>query len=285
MGNFIPEISGYLDPDVVGYDSDGSVKPADVRLVSDPANAEERVYRVAVSPEAPVILEGVRFNASYEVTEPEEWMPEGWSAVSGEDYASGVLTEDEAVVSVALTNEFAPQGSLSLGVEKYFDGEQTDLPAFDFELKDEAGEVVATAQNSDDGSVVFAPVMFGLDDVGSTKTYTITEAEGTNPGIIYDPKTITVHVGVSVEGGRFVYDVSVDEIDLDPHSDDNTLATYDSLPASGTYTYQVGYFNNQITIALPKTGHGGIIGGVAIGAALLALGSYGLVSRKREDED
>jgi hypothetical protein len=50
---------------------------------------------------------------------------------------------------------------------------------FEFELVDPLGNVLRTAKNTALGGVQFAPLEFGLDDIGKTFVYTIREVEGT----------------------------------------------------------------------------------------------------------
>ncbi|MFI3083288.1 Spy0128 family protein [Streptococcus sp. 2022WUSS135] len=86
-----------------------------------------------------------------------------------------------------------------LAVKKTLTGRELKEDEFEFVLKNEANEEVATAKNDKDGNVKFKELTF---DKAGTYTYTISEKNGgtTDKGVTYDGKTITATVTVTDNG-------------------------------------------------------------------------------------
>ncbi|CYU21649.1 LPXTG-motif cell wall anchor domain-containing protein [Streptococcus suis] len=86
-----------------------------------------------------------------------------------------------------------------LAVKKTLTGRELKEDEFEFVLKNEANEEVATAKNDKDGNVKFKELTF---DKAGTYTYTVTEKNGgtTDKGVTYDGKTITATVTVTDNG-------------------------------------------------------------------------------------
>ncbi|CYW51669.1 LPXTG-motif cell wall anchor domain-containing protein [Streptococcus suis] len=80
---------------------------------------------------------------------------------------------------------------------------------FEFVLKNEANEEVATAKNDKDGNVKFKELTF---DKAGTYTYTVTEVVGGDTAIIYDSLKIKVTVVVTDDGeGKLIAKVEYPE--------------------------------------------------------------------------
>ena len=82
---------------------------------------------------------------------------------------------------------------------------------FTFQVKDEAGQVVAEAKNSADGKIIFPALTYTFDDIvdapyvdgyrTATFTYTVSEVKGDESGMAYDESIYTITVTVR-DGGN-----------------------------------------------------------------------------------
>lgn len=120
------------------------------------------------------------------------------------------VTYDGAATAPAFNNTYDAKGSVTLTATKTIkvaDGfDHTTKPAdgeFTFDLKDAAGNVIATAKNDADGKISFTRE-FQLSDLGGAAskdfTYTIVEQPGTEPAMVYDTHPLTYKVTVT-DGG------------------------------------------------------------------------------------
>ncbi|HFR3670200.1 TPA: FctA domain-containing protein, partial [Streptococcus suis] len=123
------------------------------------------------------------------------------ATVTVTDNGSGELS---AAVSYSdetpFNNTYAVSGTRAeLAVKKTLTGRELKEDEFEFVLKNEANEEVATAKNDKDGNVKFKELIF---DKAGTYTYTISEKNGgtTDKGVTYDGKTITATVTVTDNG-------------------------------------------------------------------------------------
>lgn len=121
------------------------------------------------------------------------------------------VTYDGAATAPTFKNTYDAKGSVTLTATKTIkvaDGfDHTTKPAdgeFAFDLKDAAGNVIATANNDADGKVGFTRE-FQLSDLDGAAskdfTYTIVEQSGTEPGMVYDSHPLTYTVTVT-DGGN-----------------------------------------------------------------------------------
>ena len=121
------------------------------------------------------------------------------------------VTYDGTATAPTFNNTYDAKGSVSLTATKTIkvaDGfDHTTKPAdgeFTFDLKDAAGNVIATAKNDANGKVCFTRE-FQLSDLdGATSkdfTYTIVEQPGAEPGMVYDNHALTDTVTVT-DGGN-----------------------------------------------------------------------------------
>lgn len=121
------------------------------------------------------------------------------------------VTYDGAATAPTFNNTYDAKGSVTLTATKTIkvaDGfDHTTKPAdgeFTFDLKDAAGNVIATANNDADGKINFTRG-FKLADLGGAAskdfTYTIVEQPGAEAGMVYDNHPLTYKVTVT-DGGN-----------------------------------------------------------------------------------
>ena len=121
------------------------------------------------------------------------------------------VTYDGTATAPTFNNTYTAKGSVELTATKTIkvaDGfDHTTKPAdgeFTFDLKDAAGNVIATAKNDADGKINFTRD-FKLADLGGAAskdfTYTIVEQPGAEPGMVYDNHALTYTVTVT-DGGN-----------------------------------------------------------------------------------
>ena len=121
------------------------------------------------------------------------------------------VTYDGTATAPTFNNTYTAKGSVELTATKTikvangFD--HTTKPAdgeFTFDLKDAAGNVIATAKNDANGKVCFTRE-FQLSDLDGAAskdfTYTIVEQPGAEPGMVYDNHALTYTVTVT-DGGN-----------------------------------------------------------------------------------
>lgn len=121
------------------------------------------------------------------------------------------VTYDGTVTAPTFNNTYTAKGSVELTATKTIkvaDGfDHTTKPAdgeFTFDLKDAAGNVIATAKNDANGKVCFTRE-FQLSDLDGAAskdfTYTIVEQPGAEAGMVYDNHPLTYKVTVT-DGGN-----------------------------------------------------------------------------------
>ena len=121
------------------------------------------------------------------------------------------VTYDGTATAPTFNNTYTAKGSVELTATKTIkvaDGfDRTTKPAdgeFTFDLKDAAGNVIATAKNDANGKVCFTRE-FQLSDLDGAAskdfTYTIVEQPGAEPGMVYDSHPLTYTVTVT-DGGN-----------------------------------------------------------------------------------
>lgn len=121
------------------------------------------------------------------------------------------VTYDGTATAPTFNNTYDAKGSVTLTATKTIkvaDGfDHTTKPAdgeFTFDLKDAAGNVIATAKNDANGKVCFTRE-FQLSDLDGAAskdfTYTIVEQPGAEPGMVYDNYALTYTVTVT-DGGN-----------------------------------------------------------------------------------
>ncbi|MEG7637932.1 FctA domain-containing protein [Enterococcus casseliflavus] len=118
-----------------------------------------------------------------------------------------VTDEDGQLTAVAeyegnqvFENSYQPKaGSVVLSAEKVLTGRTLQANEFDFELVDEAGNVLQTKANDATGKIYFDALPY--EETGEYH-YTIREKAGTDGTITYDAKELAVFVTVTDEDGQ-----------------------------------------------------------------------------------
>ena len=142
--------------------------------------------------------------------------------VTVKDNGNGTLsatTNPAATPLFTITNTYTPtpnQSSVTdqIKITKELTGRDLTAGEFTFQLKDADGNVVSTATNAADGTIIFNPITF--TEVG-TYTYTVSEVNSGADNITYDDSVYTVTATVtdngdgtksvvwSYEGGNIVF--------------------------------------------------------------------------------
>ena len=157
---------------------------------------------------------------SYTVTEDTSNLPAGVSPVTEgpksvtivvTDNGDGTLSADVRKDALEFENSYeAGAAMVQLSFAKTLSGRPTALTdgEFQFQLKDEQDNVVATASNDAAGTVTFPRMAFGK---AGTYTYKVSEVVGSAAGITYDADVRKVTIKVADDGkGYLVAKTSVD---------------------------------------------------------------------------
>lgn len=179
---------------------------------------------------------------SYTVTEDTSNLPAGVSAVTAgsksvtivvTDNGDGTLSADVRKDALEFENSYeAGAAMVQLSFAKTLSGRPTALAAgeFQFQLKDEQDNVVATASNDAAGTVTFPRMAFGE---AGTYTYEVSEVVGSAAGVTYDAGVRKVTIKVADDGkGSLVAETSVD-------GDTTFTNTYKAAPVSYGVTKDV----------------------------------------------
>lgn len=179
---------------------------------------------------------------TYTVSEDTSSLPAGVSAVTAgsksvtidvTDNGDGTLSADVRKDALEFENSYeAGAAMVQLSFAKTLSGRPTALTdgEFQFQLKDEQDNVVATASNDAAGTVTFPRMAFGK---AGTYTYKVSEVVGSAAGITYDADVRKVTIKVADDGeGYLVAETSVDG--------DTTFAnTYKAAPVPYGVTQDV----------------------------------------------
>lgn len=179
---------------------------------------------------------------TYTVSEDTSSLPAGVSPVTEgpksvtivvTDNGDGTLSADVRKDALEFENSYeAGAAMVQLSFAKTLSGRPTALTdgEFQFQLKDEQDNVVATASNDAAGTVTFPRMAFGK---AGTYTYKVSEVVGSAAGITYDADVRKVTIKVADDGeGYLVAKTSVDG--------DTTFAnTYKAAPVSYGVTQDV----------------------------------------------
>lgn len=179
---------------------------------------------------------------TYTVSEDTSSLPAGVSAVTAgpksvtivvTDNGDGTLSADVRKDALEFENSYeAGAAMVQLSFAKTLSGRPTALTdgEFQFQLKDEQDNVVATASNDAAGTVTFPRMAFGK---AGTYTYKVSEVVGSAAGITYDADVRKVTIKVADDGeGYLVAETSVEG--------DTTFAnTYKAAPVPYGVTQDV----------------------------------------------
>ena len=179
---------------------------------------------------------------TYTVSEETSNLPAGVSAVTAgpksvtivvTDNGDGTLSADIRKDALEFENSYeAGAAMVQLNFAKTLSGRPTALTdgEFQFQLKDEQDNVVATVSNDAAGNVKFPRIAFGE---AGTYTYEVSEVKGSAAGITYDADVRKVTIKVADDGeGYLVAETSVEG--------DTTFAnTYKAAPVPYGVTQDV----------------------------------------------
>lgn len=112
---------------------------------------------------------------------------------SGDDKRETLEVKNGKVNLATFNNSYAAKGFVTLAAKKQFTGGTLENQQFSFQVK-EGDKVVAEEKNDANGDITFP----AIDYTGAGEhDYAIKEVEGTDPTIVYDGKTVKVHVSVT----------------------------------------------------------------------------------------
>lgn len=111
----------------------------------------------------------------------------------GDDKSETPEVKNGEVNLATFTNSYAAKGSVTLAAMKHFKGGTLENQQFSFQVK-EGDKVVAEEKNDANGDITFPAIDY--TEAGE-HDYAIKEVEGTDPTIVYDGKTVKVHVSVT----------------------------------------------------------------------------------------
>ena len=107
-----------------------------------------------------------------------------------------------------ITNTYHPkETSVTLKATKRFTGGELAGSDFTFQLLDNDGKELQTAQNDKDGKVAFAAIDYATP---GEHDYAIREVAGNDSTVVYDAKDVRVHVKVTDEKGELKATVTYD---------------------------------------------------------------------------
>lgn len=112
---------------------------------------------------------------------------------SGDDKRETLEVKNGKVNLATFNNGYAAKGSVTLAAKKQFTGGTLENQQFSFQVK-EGDKVVAEEKNDANGDITFPAIDY--TEAGE-HDYAIKEVEGTDPTIVYDGKTVKVHVSVT----------------------------------------------------------------------------------------
>lgn len=112
---------------------------------------------------------------------------------SGDDKRETLEVKNGKVNLATFNNSYAAKGSVTLASKKQFTGGTLENQQFSFQVK-EGDKVVAEEKNDANGDITFPAIDY--TEAGE-RDYAIKEVEGTDPTIVYDGKTVNVHVRVT----------------------------------------------------------------------------------------
>lgn len=112
---------------------------------------------------------------------------------SGDDKRETLEVKNGKVNLATFNNSYAATGSVTLAAKKQFTGGTLENQQFSFQVK-EGDKVVAEEKNDANGDITFPAIDY--TEAGE-HDYAIKEVEGTDPTIVYDGKTVKVHVSVT----------------------------------------------------------------------------------------
>ncbi|WP_103981612.1 Spy0128 family protein [Helcococcus massiliensis] len=125
--------------------------------------------------------------------------------LSQDSKTTETITDKENVIS--LTNIYSANGQLEIKANKTLVGKDIKDYEFEFMIMED-DKIIQTARNNDKGEIVFEPIQYTLDDIGTHK-YRVLEKAGNENTIKYDDKVYEIEVKVSDGGqGKLITEIS-----------------------------------------------------------------------------
>jgi pilin isopeptide linkage protein/LPXTG-motif cell wall-anchored protein len=171
-------------------------------------------------------------------------------AGNGELAISTLYTDDATFTNTYTVDPI----EVVFSAEKILSGKELVADQFEFELIDENGQVVATAKNAQDGSIVFDSIIF--EETGEFM-FIVREVEGNETGYTYDSTEYRIQLLITDNG-------------------DGTLNS-EIIELDGGIV-----FNNEYKeVVAPKTGENGTLSQL-LGTLMIGLGLTFLVIRRKK---
>lgn len=143
-----------------------------------------------------VTIENVRSELKYSIKEENT---DGYTNETKESDLQGIIRAGSHD-KVKVVNRYRTEGQAVLKANKELLNSKMKPFQFIFDVKNEQGEVLRVASNDIEGLVTFGSIKYTNSDVGKTYTYTITERDLGQKGIVYDKKEQKVKVYVKDDG-------------------------------------------------------------------------------------
>ena len=143
-----------------------------------------------------VTLSDIPAGLSYSVKEK---VPDGWKQVMLSN-TDGMI-EANKTAEVEFVNEYTMSGSAAITLSKVLIGREPQKDEFTFRLMDADGNVIDTATNNADGSILFDRISYHEE---GSYTYTVQEVPGNDAAIMYSSESLEVTVTMTDAEGNGV---------------------------------------------------------------------------------
>lgn len=193
-------------------------------------------------------IKGITYDKdSYKITT--EVKDNGDGTLSAEHSIAG----DIKLITFENKYEITQGASVEIGASKILKGAELTKGQFEFELLDENGKVISTAENDENGLILFDEIKYS--EPGNYK-YTVREVNDGQKGILYDEKVYDVAVKVrdvdsvlkaDIEAGEMIFTNAVEK--SDPPVEDDTPKTGDGSGIMGWIMLAAAGFAGSISIA------------------------------------
>lgn len=143
--------------------------------------------------------------------------------------------ETEKSIHFLVENQKEQPQSIEVGlnVQKRLEGRQLIAKEFEFELYDEAGNLLETQSNDEHGDITFLNREY---QSAGTYRYMIVEKIGSEPGMTYDGKKVTAIVEIIEEDGQLSSKVSYEDDDQKDNKPEQFINSYqDEAPPTGGF--------------------------------------------------
>lgn len=237
-----------------------------VHLKFPDGSEEDRNFHVSTDEGQSLLLP---VGTEYKVSENN--IPENYE-LRGITNESGTI-ESESGVEVIVVNRYIASGEICLSAQKQAQGFDLKGNDFEFTLMDSHEEVIERVRNDKDGTVSFAPISVGSDDIGSEKIFYIAESKR-NYGS--DNDAVSPIDDMEVEYDKRIYKVIAS---LEDNGDGSieTVLSYYILPGSREAdAVQVDSVVFSNSAAIPTEMFLPMTGGIGLPRILCAIGYLAL---------